>query len=334
MEDDIISLSYGNGGKKTSHLIEDLILPMMGNDELNMLGDGAILRTTGELAFSTDSFVISPYFFPGGDIGKLSVCGTVNDLLMCGSIPKYLSLSFILEEGLKVDELKKIIQSIAETAKLAGVKIVTGDTKVVDRGHGHGIYINTSGIGERIKGIELGKNKIKCGDKVILTGSSGNHGISILCARENLLQGTIKSDCKPLNDVASAILKYGSNVKILRDPTRGGVATTLNEFVEGIELSIEILENNIPIDRDVKSACDLLGLDPLYSANEGKMLAIVSEDISENIIEDLRKIEASKDAAIIGEVVDYAKSKIIMKTIYGGSRILDKLSYDLLPRIC
>lgn len=332
--DEIISMSYGNGGKKTSKLIDDIILPVLNNKELNILGDGALLNTSNRLAFSTDSFVIFPHFFPGGDIGKLSVCGTVNDLLMCGSTPKYLSLSFILEEGFKIDDLKSIVKSIGETANLAGVKVVTGDTKVVDKGHGHGIYINTAGIGELIQGVELGKHRIEVGDKVIVSGSVGNHGVSILCARENLLEGNIKSDCAVLNDVVNTILKYKNKVKILRDPTRGGIATTLNEFTEGKNYSIELMEDSIPVDADVRTACNLLGLDPLYSANEGKVLVVVSKDAAEDIISDLSKLELCRDAAIIGEVVDYMPSKVLLKGTFGGKRVLDKLNYDILPRIC
>lgn len=332
--DDIISLSYGNGGKKTSKLINEIILPLLKNDELSLLGDGALLNMKGNIAFSTDSFVIDPYIFPGGDIGKLSVCGTVNDLLMCGSIPRYLSLSFIIEEGFRLSELQSIVESIRDTADKAGVKIVTGDTKVVDKGHGHGIYINTAGIGERIEGIDLGKHRISPGDKVILSGSCGNHGIAVLCAREKLLDSGLVSDCAVLNSVAAAILKYGDKVKILRDPTRGGIATTLNEFTEDMDFSIEIVENIIPVDPAVRTACDMLGLDPLYSANEGKVLAIVDESIAQELVEDLRGLELSKDAAIIGEVVDYSKSTILLKSILGGRRILDKMSHDNLPRIC
>ena len=334
MNDEFISLSYGNGGKKTSRLIEELILPSLGNEQLNNLGDGAILKAAGDIAFSTDSFVIDPYFFPGGDIGKLSVCGTVNDLLMCGSIPRYLSLSLIIEEGFKLKDLERIIKSVSETAKRAGVNVVTGDTKVVDKGHGHGVYINTAGIGEKLPELSLGKERIAVGDKVIVTGSVGNHGIAILCARESLLEGELESDCAPLNDIAETIFKYGSAVKILRDPTRGGIATTLNEFTEGNSFSIELVEENIPVDLKVKTAAELLGLDPLYSANEGKILAVVSADAAEGIVEELRKIEGSKDAAIIGEIVDYMPSKVLLKTKFGGKRILDKLSYDILPRIC
>jgi hydrogenase expression/formation protein HypE len=332
--DEIISLSYGNGGKKTSSLINDIILPCLKNKELSELGDGALLNVKGNIAFSTDSFVIDPYIFPGGDIGKLSVCGTVNDLLMCGSVPKFLSLSFIIEEGFKINELKAIVQSIGETAVKAGVKIVTGDTKVVDKGHGHGIYINTAGIGERIEGIDLGKHRINVGDKVILSGSSGNHGIAVLCAREKFLENHIESDCTPLNDVVASILRYKDKVKILRDPTRGGVATTLNEFTEEAGFSIEILEDRVPVDPQVRTACDLLGLDHLYSANEGKVLAIVDSSAAEDLVEDLKKINISSDAAVIGEVVDYMQSKVILKSFLGGKRILDKLSHDILPRIC
>jgi hydrogenase expression/formation protein HypE len=332
--DEIISLAYGNGGKKTSELINELLLPYINNEYLGTLGDGAILNIKNRLAFSTDSFVIDPYIFPGGDIGKLSVCGTVNDLLMCGSIPRFLSLAFIIEEGFKLKDLETIIKSIAETCKSAGVKIVTGDTKVVDKGHGHGIYINTSGIGELVEGVKLSKERIVPGDKVILTGSCGNHGISILCKREEFLESDILSDCACLNQIVYEILNFKEQVRILRDPTRGGIATTLNEFVEGSNMSIELNSESIPIDGEVEAACKLLGLDPLYSANEGKALAIVQADVADELVEKLRKIPQSHNAAVIGEVVDYAEGKVIIKNPFGGKRILDKLSQDILPRIC
>lgn len=333
--EEIISLSYGNGGKKTSKLINELLIPNIGNDILNSLGDGASLSmNSSEICFSTDSFVIDPYIFPGGDIGKLSVCGTINDLIMCGSIPKFLSLSFILEEGFLLSHLELVIKSIANTVNKLGVLVVTGDTKVVDRGHGHGIYINTSGIGEKISSLNLSEKRIAKGDRIILTGACGNHGIAILCAREELLESNITSDCMPLIDILKVVQKYGEQVKLMRDPTRGGIATTLNEFVENIEYSIELQEENIPIDDNVKNACDLLGLDPLYSANEGKALVVVSEEIADAFLKDLREIHSFKDANIIGQVVDYTKSKVILKNPLGGKRILDKLSYDLLPRIC
>lgn len=332
--EEIISMSHGNGGKKTSALIERIFLPRFNNKELNNLGDGAVLNINGGIAFSTDSFVIDPIFFNGGDIGKLSVCGTVNDLLMCGSLPRYLSLSLILEEGLKLSELERIADSISETAKKAGVYVVTGDTKVVDKGHGHKIYINTSGIGQMKEGINLSKNRIEIGDKIIMSGSMGNHGVSIMCSRNNFFETNISSDCTPLNKVTDAILKYGESIKILRDPTRGGVATTLNEFTENRQFSIELYENKLPIDKDVQTACDLLGIDPLYSANEGKVLAVVSKDAAESIILDLRKLDESCNAEIIGEVKESNSGRVLLNSIYGGKRIIDKLSYDQLPRIC
>lgn len=334
IKDEFVTMSFGNGGKKTSAFIDNVILPSFNNKELNSLGDGAVLYISGSIAFSTDSFVIDPYIFPGGDIGKLSVCGTVNDLLMCGSIPKYLSLSLIIEEGFSLKELEHIITSLSKTAEKAGVKVVTGDTKVVDKGHGHGIYINTAGIGQRVEGIDLGKSRIKSGDKVIVSGSVGNHGLAILCAREKLLEGSLYSDCTPLNEVVSTILKYGDKVKILRDPTRGGVATTLNEFTEGMDFSIELLEESIPVDPSVRTAADLLGVDPLYSANEGKVLVVVDSECADELIKDLRKHEASYNAAVIGEVVDYLQSKVVIKNQLGIRKVLDKLSNDLLPRIC
>lgn len=231
--DDIITLAYGSGGKKTSQLIEEIILPAFRNPELSKLGDGAVLQGNGKLVFSTDSFVITPYFFPGGDIGKLAVCGTINDLCMCGGEPKYLSLSLIIEEGFKTDDLRRIISSIEKTASECGVMIVTGDTKVVERGKGDGIYINTSGIGF-MKYPGLGQERISEGDAVIVTGTMGDHGISIMAARNNLITGSeLYSDCQPLHNVAAEMLKYEEKIRVMRDPTRGGLATTLNEFEIG-----------------------------------------------------------------------------------------------------
>ncbi|MCX7951278.1 MAG: hydrogenase expression/formation protein HypE [Clostridiales bacterium] len=333
--DDIITLSYGSGGKKTSLLIENIILPALSCDELNKLSDGALLELSlNKIAFSTDSFVVSPYFFPGGDIGKLAVCGTVNDLSVSGAKPEYLSLSLIIEEGFKIEELKKIINSIQETAQKCNVKIVTGDTKVVEKGKGDGIYINTSGIG-RVMHEFLGKDKITEGDAVIVTGCIGDHGAAIMASRNNLVdEFNVKSDCAPVHELAQCILQYGDKVKIMRDPTRGGVATTLNEFVENTEFSIEILEEKIPLNIETINLCEILGIDPLYSANEGKILAIVDSSIAENVINDLRKIEQSKDAAIIGRVTKNFPSKVVLHTNLGGRRVLSKLTGAQLPRIC
>lgn len=332
--EEFISLSHGNGGVKTCEIIEKLILPQLNNLQLANLGDGALLDLKGKIAFSTDSFVIDPIFFNGGDIGKLSICGTANDLMMCGAVPKFMSLSFILEEGFSIEKFQNIINSIKKICEKINVQIVTGDTKVVDKGHGHGIYINTSGIGEVIEDFNLGTNRIEVGDQVILTGSCGNHGISILCTREKIFEEEILSDCTVLDDIFNAILPFSKEIKFMRDPTRGGVATTLNEFIENTKLSIEILENKIPIDEEVIAACDILGLDPLYSANEGKAIVVVKRESAKDILEAIRKTENGKNAEIIGEVVDYISSKVILKNEFGGKRILDKLANDMLPRIC
>lgn len=329
-----ITMSHGSGGALTSQLIENIIVDKLNNKILNKLEDGALLEVGASIGFSTDSFVIYPHFFPGGDIGKLSICGTVNDLIMCGCIPKYISLSFILEEGYAVDDITRIVNSIQSTSKQCGVKIVTGDTKVVEKGCGSGIYINTAGIGEKITELNLGLDRLEEGDKVIVTGNVGDHGISILCAREELMETDIYSDCAPLYELIDIIKKYGKHIKIMRDPTRGGIATTLNEFVEKRNICIELKENDIPVDDRVMGACELLGIDPLYSANEGKAILVVSKNISSEIIDDLRKVDKFKYASVIGEVTREYSSKVIVTNNYGGKRILGKLTSDILPRIC
>ena len=331
--DEIITLDYGSGGKKTSRMIENIIVPAFSNPALNALGDGAILPGAGEIAFSTDSFVVDPIFFPGGDIGKLSVCGTVNDLAMCGAEPKYLSCAFIIEEGLESEELKKIVASIRDAARSAGVQIVTGDTKVVERGRGDKIYINTAGIGV-MKYPGLSPRNIRPGDKVIVSGTVGDHGTAVMLARNGMMQGELKSDCAALNGLADAILSLGAGVRVLRDPTRGGVATTLNEFTEGTALSIELEEEQIPVRPQVRAACDMLGLEPLYCANEGKLLAVVSPEDTERVLARMRELPEGADAAVIGTVSDRHPGRVVMKTAFGGTRILQKLAGAQLPRIC
>ncbi len=330
---DIITLSHGNGGQYTSDLLEETILPAINMGEAT-LDDGAEVSGAERIVISTDSFVIDPYFFAGGDIGKLSVCGTVNDLLVCGAFPKYLTLSLILEEGFKIEDLKTIMNSIGATAKRAGVQVVTGDTKVVEKGHGHGIYINTCGIGFKRDGLDLGTHRIKCGDIVLVSGNLGDHGASIFCTRNNMEDSKITSDCAPLNDIIGEILKYGEEVKILRDPTRGGLATTLNEFVEGNSFAIELEENKIPVDSRVKALSELLGLDPLYTANEGKVVAVVSPQAAEEIIAALKQSNLAPEASIIGRVNNDFPGRVILKSELGGRRFIDKLLYDMLPRIC
>lgn len=329
--DDIITLDYGSGGKKTAALIDEIIIPELGNNALNALGDGAILD--GQLAFSTDSFVVDPLFFPGGDIGKLCVCGTVNDLAMCGAEPKYLSLALIIEEGLPTESLRRIVASIKAAAEAAGVAVVTGDTKVVERGRGDGVYITTSGIGV-VRYPGLGPERMRPGDAVLISGTAGDHGAAVMLARDGLMEGEIRSDCAALNGLVRAVLESGAEVRVLRDPTRGGVATTLCEFAESAALGIELDEAAIPVRRDVSAACALLGLDPLYCANEGKMLAVVAAKDEERALAAMRSVPEGKNAAIIGRVISERPGKVVLRTAMGGSRMLQKLAGAQLPRIC
>jgi len=331
--EEIITLDYGSGGKKTSRLIEEMLLPHIGNEALDRLGDGAILPGGEKLVFSTDSFVVSPLFFPGGNIGKLSVCGTVNDVSVCGGEAKYLSLSFIIEEGLPVATLREIITAIAETAKSCGVQIVTGDTKVVERGKADGIYINTAGIGI-LRHPGLDPEAIREGDAVLVSGTVGDHGAAVMLARGGLLEGEVKSDCAPLKALCSAILNCGAAVRVLRDPTRGGVATTLCEFVEGSELTIELEEEAVPVSESVAGACDLLGLDPLYCANEGKLLCVCAPEDAEKVLAAMKTVPEGENAAVIGRVTRAHPGQVTIRTAFGGSRVVQKLTGALLPRIC
>ena len=330
--DDIITLDYGSGGKKTSALIEKLLLPSLGNEELNPLGDGAILQGGEQLVFSTDSFVVSPCFFPGGDIGELCVCGTVNDVSVCGGECKYLSLAFIIEEGFPFASLERIVESIRATAEKADVKIVTGDTKVVEKGRGDGIYINTAGIGV-LKYPGLSTRNIQPGDAVLLSGTAGDHGAAVMLSR-NGLEGALRSDAAPLNELCRAVLESGAGVRVLRDPTRGGVATTLNEFAEDCGLTVTLKEGDIPVREDVNAVCELLGLDPLYCANEGKLLCVVPEEDAEKALAAMRSVPEGKNAAKIGTVGAYRGAGVLLETAFGGTRILQKLSGAQLPRIC
>ena len=336
--DEIITLDYGSGGKKTSHLIENMIVPAMQNAMLSELGDGAVLPGAEKLVFSTDSFVIDPIFFPGGDIGKLAVCGTVNDIAMCGGEPKYLSCSLIIEEGLPSGILQQVIDSMAETAKTAGVQIVTGDTKVVEKGRGDQLYINTAGIGF-LKYPGLSPKKMQPGDLVILSGTAGDHGTAVMLSRSRMLQSGLSSDCTCLNHLAYSVLETGrrdgqQRIRVLRDPTRGGVATTLNEFVEGTKLCIELEEDLIPVRQETGMACELLGLDPLYCANEGKLICVTSPEISDEVLKIMHAREEGRNAVVIGRVTDRYPGNVVMKTAAGGNRILRMLTGAQLPRIC
>lgn len=333
--DDKITLDYGSGGVKTSDLIESILLPAFDNQALAQLGDGAVLPGSPKLVFSTDSFVVSPWRFPGGDIGKLSVCGTVNDLCMAGGIPKYLSLSFILEEGFPFSDFRSIVSSIAKEAATAGVSIVTGDTKVVEAGKGDGIYINTAGIGFQ-RAVLPGRTAIQPGDVVLVSGSIGCHGAAVMMARSGLLDSgsPLVSDCMPLHQIADAAAGVSDSIRILRDPTRGGVATTLNEFTENMPFSIELNQADLPIDPAVEAACDMLGLDPLYCACEGRMLAVCAPQDADAVLEAVRRTPGGENAAKIGVVTEEMPGRVLLKTPIGGHRILSKLSGLQLPRIC
>ena len=331
---DIITLDYGSGGLKTAQLIDEILVPAFANTALSQLGDGAVLPALeGPPVFSTDSFVVSPWRFPGGDIGKLAVCGTVNDLCMAGGDPRFLSCALILEEGFPLADLHTIVQSMADAARAAGVQIVTGDTKVVERGKGDGLYINTAGIGV-LRTPGLGRGALRPGDRVLVSGSVGCHGAAVLMARGALPgAGLLCSDCRPLRELSAAALDAGG-VRMLRDPTRGGVATTLNEFVEGGALGIELEESAIPVDEPVAAACDLLGLDPLYAACEGRLLAVVAPDRAEAVLAALQALPGGEGAADIGAVTADRPGTVVLRTALGGSRLLGKLTGAQLPRIC
>ena len=330
---DIITLDHGSGGLKTSQLIDEILVPAFANTALADLGDAAIVPGGGPLVFSTDSFVVTPWRFPGGDIGKLAVCGTVNDLCMAGGDPKYLSCALILEEGFPLDDLRAVAASMAAAAREAGVQIVTGDTKVVARGQGDGVYINTAGVGV-LRTPGLGRAGLREGDAVLISGSAGCHGAAVLMARGGLPGGAaLQSDCRCLRALAAAALDAGG-VRILRDPTRGGVATTLNEFVEGGALGIELDETAIPVDAPVAAAGDLLGLDPLYPACEGRLLAVAAPENAAAVLAALRALPGGEGAARIGTVTARRPGTVVLRTALGGSRILGKLTGAQLPRIC
>jgi hydrogenase expression/formation protein HypE len=336
-----IVLGHGSGGKLTADLIEKIFLPAFHNPILDKLDDQAILTINGaRLAFTTDSFVVTPIFFPGGDIGRLAVHGTVNDLAMSGARPLYLSAAFILEEGLPVDDLRRVVESMRAAAADAGVQFVTGDTKVVDRGKGDQVFITTTGIGVIEPGIDISADRARPGDIVLLSGYIGDHGMAIMSQREGLeFEGAIESDCASLNGLVAAMLAAPSAagpdfIHCLRDPTRGGVATTLNEIAKHAHVGMSLRERAIPVRESVKGACEVLGLDPLYVANEGKLLAIVQPEMAEAVLQQMRAHPLGVDAVIIGEVVADHPGMVLMKTEIGGTRVLDVMFGEQLPRIC
>jgi hydrogenase expression/formation protein HypE len=303
---------------------------------LEPLHDGAIIPIAGErIAFTTDSYVVQPIFFPGGDIGELSVNGTVNDLAMCGATPRFLSAAFIIEEGLPMEDLWRVVVSMEAAAKKAGVELVTGDTKVVDRGKGDKIFINTSGIGIIPEGIHIGPKRAMIGDKIIVNGALGQHGMAIMSVREGLeFETTIRSDTAPLNGLVKCMLDVCKDVHVLRDPTRGGLAGVLNEIAESSNTGILIQERLLPIDETVRGACEILGLDPLYVANEGRLVAFVPSEKADAVLSAMKSHELGRDAAVIGDVVADHRGTVVMKSKVGGLRVVDMLSGEQLPRIC
>jgi hydrogenase expression/formation protein HypE len=331
-----IVLGHGSGGKLSAQLLESVFLPAFSNPLLSKLDDQALLEVNGSrLAFTTDAFVVTPLFFPGGDIGRLAINGTVNDLAMSGARPLYLAAAFILEEGLATADLRRIVDSMSGAARNAGIQLVAGDTKVVNRGKGDKIFISTTGIGIIEKPVNISADRARPGDKIILSGYIGDHGMAILSQRENLeFEGVIESDCAALHQLVSDMLEVSLDLHCLRDPTRGGVATVLNEIAARSQVGMLVDETSIPVRDTVRGACEILGLDPLYVANEGKLVAIVPADAADAVVARMRENPLGKDARVIGEVTAEHSGMVLMETEIGGTRILDTLFGEQLPRIC
>ena len=331
-----IVLGHGSGGKLSHDLVTKLFLPAFDNAPLRAGDDAAAVSLAGgRLAISTDAHVVSPLFFPGGDIGKLAVCGTVNDVAMLGATPLYLSASFILEEGLDLDVLRRVAESMRLAAAEAEVQIVTGDTKVVQRGKADGLYISTTGIGVLPEGVEIGGARARPGDVVILSGPMGDHGIAVLSARGELgLETEVQSDMAPLNHLVAAAIRASSQVHVLRDPTRGGVATTLNEIARQSNVGIVLNEASLPVRPAVSAACELLGFDPLYVANEGKVLVVVAREDAERVLAAMRAAPYGAEAVVIGEVRTGPAGRVLLKTLIGSHRVVDVMAGEMLPRIC
>ena len=333
---DRITLGHGSGGVLTHKLLDSGVFDLLSNEILDKKHDGAFLNLEGEVAMSTDSFVVNPVFFPGGDIGELAINGTVNDLAMCGAIPKYLSLAFIIEEGLLMQDFWNILVSIKAAAERAGVKVVTGDTKVVERGKGDQIFINTTGIGTIHPKAKISDTHIKNGDKIIVSNSIANHGIAIMSVREGLeFETEILSDTCALNEPALQLIEnFADGIHVMRDPTRGGLGTVLAEIAKDQKIGIDIAQTAIPVEEQVNGACELLGLDPLYVANEGVFITIVEESIANEVCEKLKAFDTCAKASVIGEIVDDHKGQVIIQSAIGGRRVVNMLPGEQLPRIC
>jgi len=333
---DRILLSHGSGGTMMRDLIEELFVAEFGDATLLRMDDAAALDfPAGRLSFSTDTYVVNPLFFPGGDIGRLAVCGTVNDVATAGARPLYLSVGFVLEEGMAVDDLRRILVSMRESAAEAGVRIVTGDTKVVERGHGDGVYVNTAGVGVLPLGLDLSGSHCRPGDIVLLSGTLGDHGIAVISTREGLTFSTdIRSDAAPLSRLIAAVLDAAPDVRCFRDPTRGGLASTLNELAGASGVSITVEETSVPVRDQVRGACEMLGYDVYQVANEGKMVTVVPEEQASAALEAMRSAPYGEDAAIIGRIAEGPTGKVYVKTGFGATRIMDMLVGEQLPRIC
>jgi len=336
MKIDKILLDHGSGGKMSHQLLTDMILPIFDNPMLAVLHDGAIFDIAKQrMAFSTDTYVVDPIFFPGGSIGKLAVNGTVNDLAMCGAAPLYLSAGLIIEEGLSLTDLGKILKDMALAAEKANVKVVTGDTKVVPKGAVDKIFVNTSGIGLIPRQVDISSHRARPGDKVIISGSIADHGMTVLTQREGMIfDSPVISDTAPLNHMVTKMLAAHKDIHVLRDPTRGGVGTALNEIAGKSGVGIKIYEEKVPLKKEIAGICELLGFDPFYVANEGKLIAFVAPDYAEKVLAAIRADEFGQDACIIGEAIVDNPGKVIMQTSIGGSRIVDMLTGEQLPRIC
>lgn len=333
---DTISLGHGSGGLMTRELLDKIVFKVFDNPYLGRKHDGSLIKVNGELAISTDSFVVSPIFFKGGNIGELAVNGTVNDVAMCGAMPKYLSLAFIVEEGLALEEFVEIVLSVKKAAEGSGVQIITGDTKVVEKGKGDKIFINTTGFGQVHPKANIGSNTIKTNDKIIVNGCIAQHGMAIMSQREGLeFESSIESDTTNLNFLVWDLLeRYGDKIRMLRDPTRGGLAGALCEIAADSNKGIRLKETDLPLDKEVGAACEILGLDPLFVANEGVFCAVVDPGIADELVHHIRQNDKGRNAACIGEVTDQHPSKVVMQSSIGGKRIVSPLIGEQLPRIC
>jgi len=335
-DDEVIVAADGGGGGRTRELLRSVVLPAIDNPVLRQMDDAACIeRPAGDLVFTTDSFVVHPLFFPGGDIGRLAVCGTVNDLAMQGGRPRYLSLGLILEEGLRIGDLRRIMKSLGDTAREAGVSVVTGDTKVVERGAGNGVYINTAGIGERVSGVDVHVSRARAGDRVVVTGSIGDHGVAVMSVREGIrFETELVSDVAPLGGLIAGLLAEVPGVHVLRDPTRGGVAAALNDIAGASGVCIRLREGDLPVRVEVRGACGLLGFDPLNVANEGKALVVCAPENVGAVLAVLRRHPLGVGACEIGEVTAGPAGRVLLRTGLGGERIVDVPSGEDLPRIC